>query len=119
MSTININDLTLGQIKEIQSLTGSKNSITNQDNSHWEIGQNYFIRTVTMIQLGELKKVTDNELLLSKACWVADTGRLSESLIKGNFDEIEMFPNDADVIIGRGGLIDAVKVNITLPTETK
>lgn len=121
---IDINDLTLGQVKEIKSLANcneiSKSGNTgSNDSSHWVVGKNYFIRTVTMIQVGELKKVTDKELVLSKASWIADTGKLSDSLIKGSFDEVELFPQDLDVIIGRGALIDALQVNFKLPSETK
>ena len=118
---ININDLTLGQIKEIQNLNYGSGSgiITSCDDSHWEVGKNYFIRTVTMIQVGQLKKVTDKEIVLIKAAWVADTGRLSDASIKNDFDEVEMFPQDNDVIIGRGAIIDATLYQRDLPTETK
>jgi len=85
--------------------------------SLWEIDKNYLIRTVTMIQLGKLKKVTDKELLLSEACWVADTGRFNESLKKGTLKEVEMFQRD--VIVSRGGIIDATEWLLELPKESK
>ena len=37
------------------------------EESVWEIGLCYLIRTVTMIQLGRLIKVTDKELVLENA----------------------------------------------------
>ncbi len=89
----------------------------NGEESLWEIGKNYLIRTVTMIQLGKLKKVTDKELLLSDTCWVADTGRFNEALEKGTLKEVEMFQRD--VIIGRGGIIDATEWLSELPKISK
>jgi len=85
--------------------------------SVWEIGKNYLIRTVTMIQLGKLKRVTGQELVLSEASWVADTGRFNEALEKGTLKEVEMFQRD--VIVGRGGIIDATEWLAELPKSTK
>lgn len=87
------------------------------EESVWEIGKNYLIRTVTMIQLGKLKSVTDKELLLSDACWVADTGRFHKALETGQLNEVEMFHRD--VIVGRGGIIDATEWLTDLPEKTK
>ena len=104
---MNINDLTIGQVKEIsQMMTG------NADNSHpYQIGKNYLIRTVTMIQFGTLVAVYPQELVLKDVAWIANTGRFSDSLISGDFDEIEPFP-DGNVVVGRGGIIDAVAINV-------
>lgn len=87
------------------------------EESVWEIGKNYLIRTVTMIQLGRLIRVTDKELLLTDACWVADTGRFSVALEKGTLNEVEMFQRY--VIVGRGGIIDATEWITELPKTTK
>ena len=90
--------------------------LTGED-SVWDLGKNYLIRTVTMIQLGTLKRVTDKELILSDACWVADTGRFNEALEKGTLNEVEMFQRD--VIVGRGSIIDATEWLTALPKKTK
>lgn len=89
----------------------------NGEESLWEIGKKYLIRTVTMIQLGKLKRVTDKELLLSDACWVADTGRFNEALEKGTLKEVEMFQRD--VIVSRGSIIDATEWLTDLPKTSK
>ena len=70
-----------------------------------------------MIQLGKLKKVTDKELVLSEACWVADTGRFNEALEKGTLKEVEMFQRD--VIVSRGGIIDATEWLTDLPKNSQ
>lgn len=101
---MNIDDLTLGQIKQIQGMCGSL-SVANDD-SHWKVGQNYFIRTVTHHLLGRLERVTPKELVMSSVSWIADDGRFSECLATGNASEVEPAP-DGEVIVGRGSLIDA------------
>ena len=85
--------------------------------AHWKIGANYLIRTATMIDAGKLVAVTEHELVLEDASWVADTGRFGRALETGTFNEVEMFPA-GQVIVGRGSLIDAVQI-VTLPTKTK
>tara|TARA_R100000306_G_scaffold10276_1_gene13042 strand:+ start:3913 stop:4200 length:288 start_codon:yes stop_codon:yes gene_type:complete len=91
------------------------------DATPYEIGKNYLIRTVTMIQAGRLKEVYEKELVLENASWVADTGRfgsaLEHGIEKNNDCEIEMFQNN--VIIGRGSIIDATIYNFSLPTQSK
>jgi hypothetical protein len=84
----------------------------------YNVGANYFIRTVTMIQTGKLVAVFDEELVLEKAAWIADTGRFQQALEKCEFSEVEMFPADKQVIVGRGSIIDCVEIS-TLPTKQK
>ena len=85
--------------------------------THWKIGANYLIRTATMNDAGKLVAVTEHELVLDCACWIADTGRFGKALETGIFNEVEMFPA-GQVIVGRGALIDAVQI-AHLPTKTK
>ena len=112
---MNIEELTLKQIREIQSLTVG--AIPAQDNSAWKIGANYLIRTVTMIDTGRLVAVTPQELVLEDAAWIADSGRFSEAVKAAKFNEVEPFP-DGRVIIGRGCVIDAVEIK-ELPRSLK
>jgi hypothetical protein len=76
----------------------------------WKIGETYLIRTVTMIDTGRLVAVTDQELVLEDAAWIADTGRFADVIESAEFNEVEPFP-DGEVIIGRGAVIDAVRIN--------
>ena len=90
-----IDDLTIGEAKKLAGLfCGEKNE------SPFEIGAIYLIRTVTMIDTGRLLRVTPMELVLEEAAWIADTGRFSDALKKLSFNEVEPFP-DGEVIIGR------------------
>lgn len=102
-----IEELTIKEARELAALFSPK--AASQD-SHWEIGQPYLIRTVTMIDTGRLVAVTDKELVLEDAAWIADTGRFADAVSNAEFGEVEPFPNGR-VIIGRGAIIDAVRIS--------
>ena len=111
-----LDELTIGEAKKLASMF--------QKCSHdhpWVIGKAYLIRTVTMIQTGRLVAVTQQELVLEDAAWIADTGRFADALKTGKFNEVEPFPDgpDGQVIIGRGAVIDAVPINFDLPRSQK
>jgi hypothetical protein len=115
-----LDDLTIGEAKELFKMFNqpiyhiSGDGIQRVDTpteSVWEIGQNYLIRTVTMIDAGKLIAVTPQELVLEDASWIADTGRFAQAVAKAEFGEVEPFP-DGRVIIGRGSIIDAVKIKV-------
>jgi hypothetical protein len=101
-----LDSMTIGEAKELAAMFGSA---PKQDNSAWEIGKIYLIRTVTMIDVGRVVSVTPQEIVLEDAAWIADTGRFHDMLTeKADPKEIEPFP-EGRVIIGRGAIIDAVE----------
>lgn len=111
---INIEDLTMKQIKQIQSMLTAPAS----DSRHpYQVGQNYFIRTVTHYYTGKIERITSKEIVMSTVAWIADTGRFSDALKTGNLSEVEPIPGE--VIIGRGAVIDAIRWNFDLPTSQK
>lgn len=85
--------------------------------TYFEIGKGYLIRTVTMIDTGRVVAVNEFEIVLEDAAWIADTGRFSDALKSAKFNEVEPFP-DGRVIIGRGSVIDAVRFE-KLPRDQK
>ncbi len=88
-------------------------SIKYENGKHgpWRLGEQYLIRTVTMIQHGTLVDVTEHELVLVNAAWIADTGRFASFLAgKCKPNEVEPFPANEPVIVGRGSIIDAVRM---------
>ena len=107
-----LDELTIGEAKQLASMFPK----CAQDHP-WCIGKNYLIRTVTMIQTGRLVAVTQQELVLEDAAWIADTGRFANALKTGKFDEVEPFP-DGQVIVGRGAIVDAIQISVT-PREQK
>jgi len=104
---MDIDKLTLGEAKRLAAMLGGMKS----DDSHWQVGKTYFIRTVTHHLVGDLVKVTDKELVLKDAAWIADDGRLGDTIKTLNFNEVEPFPVGAEIIVGRSALIDAIIIN--------
>ena len=107
-----VEDMTISQAKEIMAFFGQQPTSNKAQDSHWEIGKIYLIRTVTMIDTGVLVAVTDKEIVLEDAAWIADTGRFSDALKKCEFNEVEPFPN-GKVILNRSAIIDAVQIKKT------
>jgi hypothetical protein len=107
---MNLNDLTLGDIQKLQSMF---NTSACSKNHPYSIGMNYFIRTVTFHYTGRLVEVFKDELVLENAAWVADDGRFQQALEKCEYNEVELYPQDQKVVIGRGAILDAVIVGKT------
>ncbi len=105
---MNIEQLTIAEAREIAKLFGQQTTSIHP----YQIGAPYFIRTVTHHHTGRLVAVTEHELVLEDAAWIADDGRFADALKSGAFSEVEPFP-DGPVIIGRGSVIDAVKISAT------
>jgi len=84
----------------------------------YEIGANYFIRSVTHHYTGRLVSVGDKELVLVNAAWIADDGRFMQAVASGEFNEVEPYPANQRVIVGRGAVLDAVVIP-KLPVSQK
>jgi hypothetical protein len=84
------------------------------------VGNKVFIRTVTHYLTGKIEEVGTQELVLSDAAWVADTGRFADALKTGTEKllEVEPFP-DGHVAVGRGAIIDCAMWNGDLPRGVK
>lgn len=111
---MNINELTLGQVQEIRSLFSVPSSPIK---TFFVLGKKYLIRTVTHYYTGKLVSICENEIVLSDAAWIADTGRFHQAISNGVLDEIEPF--DSDVIISRGAIVDATEWKHELPRNQK
>lgn len=114
---MNIEELTIKQIREIQALFGPTSN-PSTTTAYWKIGANYFIRTVTHHHTGKLVAINEHELILENAAWIADDGRFAQAVARSEFDEVEPFPSGKQVILGRGSLIDAVEIE-TVPMFQK
>lgn len=113
-----LDDMTLGELREIAALFNKSVPAASSD-SPWEVGENYFIRTVTHHFTGKLVEVHAGELVLEQAAWIADDGRFADAVSKGAFNEVEPFPPEARVIVNRGSLVDALKITFKLPCSQK
>lgn len=83
----------------------------------FEVGEAYLIRTVTMTQIGIIKRVVGNFIELAEASWVADTGRFYDALAKGSLNEVEPMPQGC--IVHLGAIVDASPWVHALPTKQK
>ena len=103
-------------IADLKQLIGT----TNQQKSHsFVVGEKYLIRTVTLYYTGQLVSVTDSDLVLKNAAWIANTGRFADCLRTGEFSEVKPYPDDKAVIINRGAIVDAVQWDHALPRNQK
>lgn len=126
MDMKNLNEMTMEEIKELaqEGLNhrnkSKKVNIPKSDALHpYTIGSNVLIRTVTMIQVGRLIWVGEQELVLEDASWIPDTGRFHKALEEGEkiLDEVE--PCSSIVIIGRGSIVDVYPWTNPLPRIAK
>ena len=119
----NVNIEKLKEAIELAKLLDDKEEVVKIQNNEclWEVGKNYFIRTVTHHFTGKLEAVSEKELRLSTAAWIADSGRFSEALEKGvhvsSQSEIEPFKNP--ILINRSSIIDATIYDHDLPVSVK
>lgn len=114
---MNIENMTIGQAREVAALFGG-GARAEVEVSPYDVGSNYLIRTVTMTYTGRLVSVGRQELVLVDAAWIADSGRWADAVAKSIFGEVEPYPDGERVVIGRGAILDAVKI-ATLPRAQK
>ena len=115
MTKICVDDLTIGQLKELTRIAGTNQALSEHP---YQVGKAYFIRCVTFYYIGKLVRVTQQELVLEDCVWVADTGRFHQAITKGELSEVEPF-GIGEVIIGRGAVVDASVWTRNIPTEQK
>lgn len=79
-------------------------------------GKNLLVQTVTNFYTGEVIEETSKHLKLSRAAWIADTGRFYQALEKSVFDEVEPFPKS--VYIMKSAIVAITEID-SLPREQK
>jgi len=62
---------------------------TPSDELPVNIGEKYFVRTVTHYMVGKLEEVKGGFLVFGSASWIADTGRFADFLKEGEPNEVE------------------------------
>jgi hypothetical protein len=121
---IDVNSLTIEEAEQIvtrmSGLKANPGAAIPQCGSETSIpvGENVLIRGVTLYYVGHVVRVTEHEVVLSDASWVASTGRFNNALLSGKLDEVEPFPHGG-VVIGRGAIMDVSKWPHSLPREAK
>src|ERR1017187_8072487 len=101
---LNIDDLTVREIREIQAMCGAAGPKSPATPLPFGVGDAVLIRTVTMIALGRVKAIGRDFFTLEDGGWVASTGRFSTMLGTGSLDEFERAPSW--FLVGRGAIVD-------------
>ena len=83
----------------------------------FKVGDAYFLRTVTVYLTGRVKAIMGKFLIIEEAAWIADTGRFSDAMKNGSFNEVE--PYDDDVFVNMDTIVDAKPWGIILPASQK
>lgn len=109
---MSIDELTVGQARQLASLFGS-----GTQTHPWKVGTAYLIRTVTNYWTGRVVDVHPDTLVLEDAAWVSDTGRYHQAVATGSLSEVE--PVSRAVIVGRGSIVDATEWPFALPKDAK
>jgi len=122
MKKKDLNKLSFEELqKEVETLAKQKESVgkVNIKDSPLVIGENYLIRTITMIYTGKLTKVFDKELVIVDAAWIPETDRWMKTVAEGSFNEVEPYPDNEEVILNREAILDVTKVYWKLPRTQK
>lgn len=93
------------KLEELMAIAGGRTVNPFSD----KIGKNVFIRTVTHHFTGKVESVTGDFVELSRAAWIADDGRLYDSLKKEEFNEVEPYVNN--VFVNTTSIIDFTPIS--------
>lgn len=106
-------------LKQIESLLGDSEQISFHEEVElpFEIGEAYFIRTVTYFATGRVKDIVGRFLVLEDCAWIADTGRFSDAMVNGIMDEVE--PIGGDMFVNTNSITDAFPWSHDLPLKQK
>lgn len=114
---MNINEMTIGQAKELAALFSG--TASSQVQSNYPVGKNVIVRTVTMIYTGRLEQVTATDLVLVDCSWIPETERFMKFVAEGAVKECEPYPDGLPVYINRGALLDMCELRKELPRSQK
>jgi hypothetical protein len=108
--------LTIGEAKKIVALFQAD----KEEKHPYTLGDTWFFRTVTYHLVGEIKSVGKQEIILKggTVMWIADDGRFTDAISKGEFNETEIY-GDQDVVLGRGSIIDATRLKTNIQAVQK
>lgn len=116
---MNIDELTLGQIKDLQKFFPAASQSAVAPTQHYPVGKNVIVRTVTMIYTGVLSDVTPTDLILTSCSWIPETERYMKFVETGAVKECEPYPAELSVFINRGALLDMCELRSELPRSQK
>ena len=107
-----LDDMTIGEIKELTKLFGGTQKVLP-----FSVGEQVFIRCVTHYQTGRIREIVGDFLVLEDAAWIADTGRFADALAKAEFNEVE--PVKGTCRVNTGAIVDCFEWQGPLPKVQK
>ena len=110
--TIEVSDETYEKIKD-QLTQDEMIDISSLENF---VGKKMFIRTVTYHMVGKVEKLAGNFFVLSKASWVADSGRFMNAIKDGKLSEVEPV---GQAFLNVQTIVDMFEWKHDLPKEQK
>jgi hypothetical protein len=99
--------------------TGSSQQSSGGSHS-LRLGKKYLIETVTKYFTGVLQRITDRDIVLNNAAWIAETGRYHDALSNYRFPdnaEIEPLRPEAEVVIRTDSIVLCVEWKGDLPVK--
>lgn len=114
---MNIEELTIREAREISRLLGGNANHATTASHSFVIGQQVFVRTVTHYYTGRIAVITDSDIGLDDAAWIADTRRFANSMRDGfpKDAEIEPYPDDVRCFVSRSAIVDFCEFKKSLP----
>jgi hypothetical protein len=116
MSEIGIDTIKLNEIEYVRKDAVQALQV-NPGESLYQVGRSVVIRTVTYHYIGRITFVSDTELVLDEASWLAISKRYNTTLKTGEVDELEPFIDP--VSLNRGAIVDGTLWRHPLPREAK
>ena len=115
---MNIDDLTLKQARELATLFCNP-TVAASKRLPIAIGAKLFIRTLTAHYTGKVVAVSEEEIEIVEAAWIASDGRFADMLKTGEFDEVEPYPDEMVVRLFRATFLDQAEWPFQLPRKQK
>jgi hypothetical protein len=114
---MNIEDLTIKQARELSSMLGGASPTRRLPFA--SLGTNVFVATITAHYTGRVVAVSEEEIAIEDAAWIADDGRFSGAMKSGEFSEVEPFPDGDRVMLNRSTFLFWRVLPQTLPRSQK
>jgi len=84
----------------------------------FEIGKDYFMRTVTYHLTGRVIDIVGEFLVLEDAAWIADSGRFNEFIAGKETSSLEVEPfGDKKVFVNMASITDATERKLLLTVK--
>ena len=113
---MDMNDITIGELRQLQSLFNNPQTTTKQ--FPIQIGKTYLFRGVTYFWTGRVTGIVGAFAVLECATWIASTGRFADFMKEGGQpQEAEPVADDQAVFVNMDACNDIVEWRGDLPRK--